>query len=206
MALLDRLLDALGPGLAARAGVGLAALVDGLATGLQDADSRLDATTRGWARAFDLDQTPEPKWIGTATGTTVPGGLTLEQQRAYVRDRPAFRRGTPAAIRAAAGAPLAGGKRVDLLERDTSPWHLTLRVFAADAEETTAEAVAAAALPQKPVGIVLDVVIVAGATYDHLAAHHGTYEQLALDLPTYDDTTPNADTTTYHVPEEGTEA
>lgn len=203
--LTDRVLDALGPGLVARAGVGLAALVDGLAGGLRDADDRLAPTGRGWATAFDLDTTPEPKWIGTATGTTVPGGLTLAQQRTYVRDRPAFRRGTPTALVAAVAGVLTGTQRVELLERDGGPWRATVRVYAAELPGTTAD-VLAAALAHKPVGILLDVIELTGATYDHLTAYHGTYEALAATFPTYDAATPGATTLTYHVPEEGTDA
>ena len=74
-----RILAALGEGLRRRAGAGLEDLVDGYAAPLAEIDDRLQPTERTWPAAFDVEQSPDPAWIGTATGTTVPGGLTLEQ-------------------------------------------------------------------------------------------------------------------------------
>lgn len=208
MTLVERLTEALGDGFRNRAGDGLASLLTGLTAGLKESDDRLDATARGWAKAFDLDESPEPKWIGTATGTRVPGGLTLAEQRDYVRDRPRRRRGTPGAIREAVRAVLepAASRRVELLEREGSPWRLTVRTWAAETPTGGAPAIIAAARAQTPVGIVVDSLIEDGATYDHMTDHHGSYEELAVEFPVYDSAAPDEDTTTYHVPEEGTEA
>ncbi|NGZ99387.1 hypothetical protein G5V59_00160 [Nocardioides sp. W3-2-3] len=86
----------------------------------------------------------------------MPGGLTVEQARAFVRDRAYWRRGTPAAVRAAVAALLTGQKRVALVERDGGPWRLTIRVYAAEVPPgVTLDDLKAAAATQKPVGIIL---------------------------------------------------
>ncbi|GAB3867414.1 hypothetical protein GCM10028801_41360 [Nocardioides maradonensis] len=186
-----RILDALGEGYRAAAGPLLEQIIDALAAPLDDTDSRIAATPRGWAAVFDLDATPDPAWLGDAIGSRVPGGLTVEEARSFVRDRAYWRRGTPAAIQAAIVPFLTGSRRVTLLERDGSPWHLTVRVY--DSEllpGITADDLKAAALTQKPVGIVLVVEVAAGASYDHMRTIHGpTYDDFEVSFPTYDDAT-----------------
>jgi hypothetical protein len=194
-----RVLDALGDAFRKHAGPVLDPLVDALAAPIADTDDRLVDTERGWAAAFDLDQTPDPAWLGAAIGSPVPPGLTVEQARTYIRDRPYWRRGTPAAIKAAAASLLAGFTRVDLIERDGSPWRLTLRVYAPGVPAGVSEAdIAAAVAPQKPVGIVLTVEIVGGASFAHMTAGHGpTFADYASAFPTFADARD-------HLPEEGT--
>ncbi|MDI6911490.1 hypothetical protein [Nocardioides sp.] len=206
--LVDRVLEALGRAFVTRAGDALPNLLDGLADPLRDADDRLAATDRGWAAAFDLDATPEPRWIGSATGTSVPGGLTLAEQRDYVRDRATWRRGTPEAIKGAVRAILlaTNSRRVDLLEREGSPWRLGVRVWAAEVPAGGSVAVLAAAKTQTPVGILVDVHVESGATYEHMAEYHGpTYEDALAAFPLYDSASPVEATSVYHVPEEGTD-
>lgn len=206
-----RLVAALGDALARRGGTQLEDLVDGYAVPVAPLDDRLQPTDRGWPAAVDLDTTPDPAFIGAATGTRVPGGLTTEQQRDYVRDRASFRRGTPAAIKGAVRGVLTGAtKRVDIIERDGSPWRFSLRVWASELPgydpagpetgQAAEAAVVAAAATQKPVGIVIDTdveVIEHNATYAHLSAEHGTYADLLAAFPT-------PALAAAHVPEEGT--
>lgn len=204
-----RVLAALGSAFNERAGALLEHLVDGLTKPLADIDDMVQPTARGWARAVDLDETTIPAWYGNATGTRVPGGLTVEQQRDYVRDRASWRRGSPAAVKGAVAQLLdpTTSRRVDLRERDGSPWRLGLIVWAASRIGVTDEQLLAAATSQKPVGIVLtDVEVLEGATWDHIVAEHGTWEDVLADFTAWDASPdPNADTVRYHVPEEGTE-
>lgn len=195
----SRVLEALGDAFRRHAGPGLDPLVDGLAAPLDDTDSRVTPTARGWAQVFDLDTTPDPAWLGRAIGTKVPVGLPVEEARALVRGRAYWKRGTPAAIVAAVQQLLTGTKHVTLLERDGSPWRLTVRVYETEVPAgVTVEQIAAAAATQKPVGIVVTVEIATAATYAHFAAVHGpTYQDVADDFPTYIDAH-------WHVPEEGT--
>lgn len=195
----QRVLDALGEAFRSQAGPLLEDLVDGLAAPLADTDTRTTPTAAGWAQVFDLDTTPDPRWLGAAIGSPVPAGLTVDQARDYISGRAYWRRGTPEAIRAAVRPLLTGERRVVLLERDTSPWHLTVRVYEAEVlPGVTAADVAAAATTQKPVGIILAAEIVAGASYAHFAVEHGpTYGDVATDFPTYA-------AAASHLPEEGT--
>lgn len=193
----DRVLDAVGEAFRTRAGPGLEPLVTGLTAALQDVADLTDPHPPPggeWSDVVDLDRTLAPAWLGAVTGTPVPAGLTLDRARAYVRNRSAWQRGTPAAILAAARSVYSRG-HVELLERDGSAWKATLRVYGAT--ELELERIRIAAAPQKPVGIVLVVEAAAGATYAHLSAHHGTYAELAAEFPTYD-------AMTAHQPEEGT--
>lgn len=204
-----RVLDGVGPALRRRAGVLLADLVEALTSEGETGHALAQPAGRwGWATAFDLPTTPLPGWLGRATGTRVPAGLAVEEQRAYVTGRAINRRGTPAAIRAAAQSLLTGTRRVDLFERDTGPAHFAVRVYAAQAATIDEADVVAAVDEQKPVGLTFDAEIVSGATYDHMLDEHGpTYEAWADAFPTYDAATvgdPSA--AKYHVPELGTEA
>jgi hypothetical protein len=101
----ERFLDGLGPALRTAAGDLLESLVEGYTSELAETDALLQPTPGGWATVYDLNTTPQPRWLGQATGTKVPAGLTLEQQRAYVRDRAAWRRGRVDALASAIQSP-----------------------------------------------------------------------------------------------------
>lgn len=193
-----RIVAALGDALARRGGAQFEDLVDGYAAPVAPLDDRLQPVPiRGWPAAFDLDTTPDPAFIGTATGTDVPGSLTLEQQREYVRDRAAWRRGTPQAIKGAVAQLLTGTRRVDLYERDGSPWRLRVRTYSAESAGVTDADIRAAAGTQKPVGITLDAQVALGASFDHLEAEFDTLDDFEATYPTFDEAE-------VHVPEEGT--
>jgi len=196
----ERVLAGLGPTFRRRAGEQLQPLVEALTSVLERADALVQPTARGWTAGFDINETPDPAWLGRATGTPVPDGLTTEQQRELVRSRAQWRRGTPRAIKGAVQTVLTGAtKRVDVLERTDGPWTFKIRVWASEAPEDLADVVAAAAT-QKPVGLLIDPdveVVDHGATFAHLTAEHGTFAELAERFPTLGSMTP-------HVPEEGT--
>jgi hypothetical protein len=200
-AVAQRILDALGDAFGKLGGPNLPLLVDGLASPLVDVDERLTESEGGWAAAFDVDTTPDPWWLGEAIGAPVPADYTLEQARAFLQQRPAWRRGTIGAMQAAVAALLVGEKRFAIAERDTSPWHATITVFSADVPAgVTVADILAAATTQKPVGIVLAAQIVTHATYAHFhdpTTHGGTYASVAAAFPTYADRS-------VHAPEGGT--
>lgn len=186
----ERVHDNLGPALHAAAGGDgpqlLIDLVDALTAGVERSDQLTTETPGGWLAAFDLATTPEPAWLGNLTGTQVPGGLTLEQQRAYVLQRPSWRRGTLRALRQAALAYLTGAQHLEVVERDGSPWRLTVRVFAAEISDQAA--LRAALLEQKPVGIVLNLDIRLGASFEHMRTQHGpTFTSARAQFPTFSD-------------------
>lgn len=196
MSFSDRVLGGVGETFVRRAGPLLAPLVRGLSTVADETDALIAPTDRGWAAVFDLDQTPMPAWLGAATGTTVPGGLTLAEQRAYVRERSQWRRGTPGAIREAVRAVLTGSRRVVLYERDGSPWRLRIRVWSAELPPGGAGEVEAAARTQTPVGLIVEVEVRTGASFAHMTAVHGpTFADEQTEFPTFADARD-------HVPEE----
>lgn len=170
----QRVLDGAGPAFAEQAGPLLEPFVDGLTSQVAATDALLSpAGDDAWPVVFDLDVTPHPAWLAQIAGTRLPGGLTKQQQRDYVRERRAWRRGTPAAIRSAVQAALRGSRRVELVERDGSPWHLTVRVYDAEVPDGDPGPVLAAAVSQKPVGVTVTVDVLPGATVDHMTLFHG---------------------------------
>lgn len=180
MTVAGRVLDGLGPAFRDAAGAMLDDLVDGLTAQLQVVDELAQPTPAGWATAFDLDTTPQPGWLGRATGTQVPSGLTTEQQRTYVRDRAAWRRGSVDAMAAAVRVLLDSPGRVGFIERhDANAWHLQIRVYAPEASGVTDAEILAAAAAQKPVGLIIDGVTVTPAmTYEDLAEMYDDYAEL----------------------------
>jgi hypothetical protein len=80
-------------------------------------------------------------------------GLTEDDWRAEITSPPAFERGTPTAIRSAVQRYLTGNRTVTLIERDGSPWRLTVITYTS--ETLDAAAAERAARSQKPVGLVL---------------------------------------------------
>lgn len=193
----SRILVALGATFRKRAGALVVPVVESLATPLAAVDGVVAPTARGWPRLFDLATTTSPGTLGAATGTRLPPGLTLEQQRTYLAQQPARRRGSAPSIVAAARAA-APGRQVDLFERLGSAWNLQVRLTGGSNDPAVIAAVRAAVLLQKPVGITLDVVIVSGASFAHFTNHHGpTFAQLATQFATLG-------SIATHVPEGGT--
>jgi hypothetical protein len=204
-----RVLTALGRSFADRAGPLLVDLVAVLTAGLDTVDALVQPQAAvPWAPVYDLDAASDPRLPGQLTGTTVPDGLTAAQQRAWIRDRSSWSRGTPAAMVAAVRPLLTGYQRVDLYERTSptsglggAPWQLLVRVYAAQlGAGVTLAQVQAAAETQRPVGVVMTVDVAAGATYGHMTATHGpTYAAYQAAFPTYE----SART---HMPENGSAA
>lgn len=173
MSFAARVLAGMGPGFRRRSGPLLEPTVDALASAAEPLDALVvgDGTRPPWTDAFDLERTAFPAWVGQASGTPVPGSLSLPAQRAYVRDRPAQRRGTVGALVATVQQTLRGSRRVVLVERDGGPYRLRVQVYAS--EVTDVEQVRAAALTQKPVGLVLTVEVLSGASVAHMRDFHG---------------------------------
>lgn len=195
--LAGRVLAGLGETFRQHAGALLVPVVEAFVGPAVDMDQMLEPTEEGWSRIFDAAETPAPATLGAATGTPIPSGLTLAQQRTYLVEQPGRRRGSAASILAAARAA-APGRQVDLFERLTSPWKLQVRLTGGANDAPTIAAVTAAVNRQKPVGIILEVVVAAGASFDHMRIHHGpTFADQAAAFGTFDDERT-------HIPEGGT--
>lgn len=158
------------------------------------ADEIFTASEMGLDALDDPDTAPA--WylphLAMKAGVQLAAGWTEEQMRDAIRTRPAERRGTPAAIIAAAQATLTGDKTVVLREKDGGAYQLTVVTRTA---ETPDPAVTLAALTAaKPVGIILTHTVVDGWTYSELAdAYTGQdYDDLAGDFASYADLADNA--------------
>jgi hypothetical protein len=182
----DRVLAALGPAFRTAAGPLLPDLLTALTAQLGAVDELLTVGDGDLAAAplTDLATSPFPRWLGQLAGLRVPAGLDVAAARAHVTGRGVSRRGTPAAMRAAAAATLTGGRRVTLVERNGSPWQLLVLTYARETPDPAA--VLAAVLQEKPVGIVLTHAVLLGQTFGQLTATGQTFGDLRRSGLTFD--------------------
>lgn len=136
-------------------------------------------------------------WLAQWVGTKLPDGVSPADARVIIADVAGFRRGTPAALRAAAQFYLTGTKTVYFRERDQDgadpPY--TLQIVTLISETPNPDAVLAALTAQKPGGIILNYGQVETWdyqemtnrgmtqrwTYSSLPPLYATYADLALD-------------------------
>jgi hypothetical protein len=135
----------------------------------------------GWAILLDVDRCPAKAlpYLGQLIGVTVPIGMADSDARALIRDRPQWRRGTPARLVEVAQATLTGTKFVNLLERSASAAPSDpaygLTVVTRTPETPNPAATLAALLQAKPAGIVLLHLVTPSAIVDELT---GTIDSL----------------------------
>lgn len=123
-----------------------------------------------WSALGDPDRIPEAglPWLGQFVGVRVTGGASAAVQRQEIKDAAGWRRGTPAALVAAVQATLTDTKSVLLEEQYGSAY--TIRVTTLEGETPDQVATEAAALSQKPAGIVLVYVCGTGDSWDSIYA------------------------------------
>jgi hypothetical protein len=126
-------------------------------------------------------------WLAQLVGVVLPYGVDDDVARELIDNVAGFNRGTPAALRAAAGIYLTGDKTVYFRERDPTgadpPY--TLEVVTVASETPDPNAVRAALLLQKPGGIVLNYRTVAGWDYQAMTTEGGLYSALAARFTSY---------------------
>lgn len=164
------LYDALGPGITVDDGGTLLSWLDGPAALLGEVDDVVGDTDAGpgWSRELTVTGSRNPRWTAQLLGVQAPPGATDAQVRQLLSDRPAFRRGTPGAIIAAAAALLTGTRYVGLRERDGSAYRLTVVTYTG--ETPNAAAVNAALQAAKPAGLVLTHQVVTPTSYTAMEA------------------------------------
>jgi hypothetical protein len=138
---------------------------------------------------LDVDRCPPwaLPWLGQLVGVRLPAGVSDSDARVLIRSVAGWKRGTPAALRAAAGLYLTGTKTVYFRERDptaTDPPY-TLEVVTREDETPDPAAVEAALLAQKPAGLVLTYRAVAGWDYQEMTAEGGKYSALPARFANY---------------------
>lgn len=101
--------------------------VDGISRDSFDAEGNVAPS---WSTVLDINRCPTYAlpWLGQFVGARLPPGLRDDQQRYIIENSPGWMRGTPVAILAAANRFLLPGYVATLVERDTSPYHLTIGV------------------------------------------------------------------------------
>lgn len=123
----------------------------------------------GWSAVVDVDRCPDDwiPWLGQFVGVS-------QGDRQAILTHNGFQRGTPDAIRAAAGARLTGSKLVILQERLNDDAYL-LGVYTIDSETPDPAGTLADLLTQKPGGIVLEFNTGPPNTYQAIYVAHTDY-------------------------------
>lgn len=154
--------------------------LDSLLRQLDDVEqlSRDSDTHVGWGKLLDLETVPDYalSWLAQFVGVSPIRGLDAESQRIRISQAAGWHRGSPSAIIGAARQYLTGTRQVFLSERDSSPYHFTVRTYLG---ETPDPAVVEAALQAlKPAGLVMDYEVATGAPYSSLTTDFTTYSDL----------------------------
>lgn len=138
-----------------------------------------------WTKAMSPTDAPAIAlgWLAGLAGVLIESGWTEEQTREAIRTRPGQKRGTPAAIIAAAQRSLTGTKHVVMNERDSSAYHLTIRTYTS--ETPNSATVLRDILTQKPAGIVLNYATSSGRLYSEVGASEANYTAAGTDFSSY---------------------
>lgn len=166
-----------------------AVFIEGLCESIAELDSlvRDSDDGPGWSAILDLDRCPDNglKWLAQTVGVTIVEGLTPAAQRARIAAHVNWKRGSPAAIVAAAQLHLTGNKTVVMRERYTgSAWKLSIVTYTAetpDSAQTLADI-----LEQKPAGIVLTYSVLDGQDFQTLLDNHALFSNVYADYATFE--------------------
>lgn len=124
-------------------------------------------------------------WLAQFVGLRLPVGMSADDARIVIAKASGFARGTPAAIKAAAGLYLTGTKSVQFRERNGSAYALEVVTFTGETPDPAATQ--AAILAQKPGGIILSYRVIDSWDYQLMTERGGTYQQQSSDYATYAD-------------------
>lgn len=146
----------------------------------------------GWSQAIDIDRAPPEAlgWLAQFIGVTLDPSLDDTAQREWIRYGAGERRGTPAAIAAAARKHLTGAQTVVIHERDAEAcpsepaYGLTVITFT---DETPDPAVTEADIrAAKPAGLVLEYLVADGMNFALLKTDYATFDDVKSTFSTFD--------------------
>jgi hypothetical protein len=198
----ERLYDQLEPltGAEARLGWPLLAFIDAIGLMFQDtADLVQDGPNGepGWSIVLDINRVPDVglSWLAQFIGMHFYTGITTDQMRQQIRQHVTWGRGTPASIISAVRLFLTGTQTVILAERDSTPYHFTVTIWAAEAPADTSPTSALVSYVNKfakPAGLAWTLVVNPGTppalTYDQIYTTNGwTYLNIYNQFQTYAD-------------------
>jgi hypothetical protein len=123
---------------------------------------RWDERGSGWRRLLDPSRTPDwfLPWLAMLVGSPKLAGLTPAQQRQVVRDAPTLKRGTPAALMAAARLQMPEGTLVRVIERDGGAYKITVQTHPSETPDPAL--VESAVRDAKAAGLILTYVLYDG--------------------------------------------
>lgn len=126
----------------------------------------------GWSSVLDLTRAPAYAlgWLAQFVGVRTLPGLDDAAQRLRIAGTEGWRRGTPAAIEAAAKQWLTGTQLVTLTERSSSAYTIEITVYTAQA--TDPDQLQRAIEAAIPAGIIATVNIIAGWTVAEFEADY----------------------------------
>lgn len=192
----DKLLPVQSPDLATYVG----GMGDAMFQEIDDYASDGPLDQQGWSILLDLNRIPDKglDWIAQFIGVHFPPGLTPAQKKVRIQNTDGWKRGTTASIAAAPLPYLTGTQTVIIRERDpaASPSQPAygLTVITRTSETPDSAAVLKALMEQKPAGIILNYVVLAGqdytilynaggTTYANVFANYLTYQGVANGVP-----------------------
>jgi hypothetical protein len=134
-------------------------------------------------------------WLAQLVGVALPAGISDDDARTLIHHVSGFQRGTPAALRAAAGLFLTGNKSVYFRERDANaadpPY--TLEVVTLTGETPDPAATLTALMAQKPGGLVLTYRTVEGQDWQAVSESGKTWRSARAAYATWRDLRDNAE-------------
>lgn len=109
---------------------GIGSMLQGIDSLCRDSYDNEGNLAPGWSQVLDIDRCPTEAlpWLAQFLGVQLNTNLRDDQQRYAIENPQGFARGTPAAILAAVNQYLSAGYSAVLVERDTSAYHLAIRI------------------------------------------------------------------------------
>lgn len=156
-----------------------------IGTMMQDIDDLI--RDPGWYDLLNLPTTPDEAlaYLAQYVGVVLPKDVTPAQARTLIQERSGFRRGSIPALRTAAQLFLVGSKTVNIYERDSSAYHLTVNTFASETPD--AELVRAALMSQKAAGLVLNYSTTVGETWLQLRTSKTIWQTVKDDYTNWEE-------------------